>query len=157
GVEAALGDAVALRFDGSLNSRDGFIEDVTSGRDINDRNRWSTRLQGLFDISQDASFRLIVDAAASDENCCGAITIQSGTVVGLPLDEYFPGSLLSESRDQQEERQMTLSPNRSYAEQTEERGISGELNWDIGGVNLTSITAYRDWDAVRDQDIDFAS
>ena len=157
GAEMPVGDAFALRFDGALNSRDGYITDVTSGRDINDRNRWSARLQGLFDISPDASFRLIADASESDENCCGAINIQSGTVVGALLAEYFPGSLLSEDQDQQEEREMTLSPNRSYAEQAEERGISGELNWDIGGINLTSITAYRDWEAVRDQDIDFAS
>jgi iron complex outermembrane receptor protein len=38
----------------------------------------------------------------------------------------------------------------------EEWGASAQLDWDIGGVNLTSITSYRDWDALRNQDVDFS-
>jgi iron complex outermembrane receptor protein len=44
---------------------------------------------------------------------------------------------------------------RNYGEATEEQGISAQLDWDFGGINFTSITAFRDWEAVRNQDIDF--
>jgi iron complex outermembrane receptor protein len=40
---------------------------------------------------------------------------------------------------------MTVTPGRGYGETTDEIGFSGQLDWDIGGMNLTSITAVRDW------------
>ncbi len=52
---------------------------------------------------------------------------------------------------------MTVTPGRGYGETTEEIGGSAQLDWDLGGLNFTSITAYRDWSAERDQDIDFTS
>jgi outer membrane receptor protein involved in Fe transport len=155
GAEAPLSDSLAIRFDGAIRGADGYITDVTSNRDINDRDRWTARLQALWDINDAASLRLIVDGGQTDENCCGAVNIQSGDIVGLLGDIYFPGAILPE--DQQQERNMTVTPNRSYSEQADDFGVSGELNWDIGGVRLTSITSYRDWSAVRDQDIDFTS
>ncbi len=154
GAETPLSDNFAVRVDGTLRAADGYINDVTSGRDINDRNRWTGRLQALWDISPDASLRMIVDGGRTDENCCGAVNIQSGDIVGTLVGVYFPGALLSDAPDQ---RNMTLTPSRSYAESADDFGVSGELTWDIGDLTLTSVTAYRDWSAERDQDIDFTS
>jgi outer membrane receptor protein involved in Fe transport len=157
GMTGPVTDTFALRFDATGRVQDGYIDDVTSGRDINDTDRWNARLQALWDITPDATLRVIVDGGQTDENCCGAINVQSGTVVGALAGIYFPGALLSDDESFQEERRMTVSPERSYAEAADDFGVSAELNWDIGGVSLTSITAYRDWTAERDQDIDFTS
>src|SRR5262249_21230958 len=46
---------------------------------------------------------------------------------------------------------------RAYGLATHEWGVSGQLDWDFGGYTLTSLAAHRDWDATRDQDIDFSS
>jgi outer membrane receptor protein involved in Fe transport len=155
GLTGPLGDNLAVRFDGALRAQDGYITDVTSNRDINDTNRWSLRGQALLDLSDSASLRVIVDGSNAQENCCGAVSIQAGDITGPLLGFYFPGSLLADSP---EARNMTVSPNRSYAESAEDFGVSGELSWDLGnGMNLTSVTAYRDWSAERDQDIDFAA
>jgi iron complex outermembrane recepter protein len=154
GAETALGDNLAVRFDGAIRAADGYVNDVTSGRDINDRNRWSGRLQALWDINDDASLRLIVDGGVTDENCCGAVNIQSGDIVGTLGAIYFPGALLT---DDPEERNMTLTPSRSYAESADDMGVSAEFNVNLGDVEMTSITSYRDWSAERDQDIDFTS
>ena len=51
---------------------------------------------------------------------------------------------------------MAYTPGRDLTEKVKEWGISGQLDIDLGGVNLTSITAYRDWDAERAMDIDFS-
>src|SRR5688572_17313906 len=72
GATGPLSDTVAARIDGVYMKRDGFLEDVISGRDINDRNRWLVRGQLLFQPSDDLSFRLIADYAKRDEECCGA-------------------------------------------------------------------------------------
>ena len=37
-----------------------------------------------------------------------------------------------------EDRRMTVTPGRGFAETTEEWGFSGQLDWDLGGINLTS-------------------
>ncbi|HVY84148.1 MAG TPA: TonB-dependent receptor [Caulobacterales bacterium] len=158
GMTGPLSENFALRFDGSIRSQDGYIDgvDPASGRhfDINNTNRWSARGQALWDINENATLRVIVDGSHIDENCCGAVNVQSGSVVGPLLGIYFPGSLLAPNVDA---RQMTVTPSHLYREQADDFGVSAQLDWDLGGVNLTSITAYRNWDSTRDQDIDFAS
>jgi len=158
GVTGALADSLAVRLDLRSRIQDGWINDVTRGRDVNKQAGWLARGQALWDITDDASLRLIVDYSITDQNCCGAIVAQRGAVIGALADAFFPGTLLNPATNAPlRERNMTLSPNRSYAEYAEDSGVSGELNWDLGGVNLTSVTAWRDWQSTRDQDIDFSS
>ena len=156
GITGPVSDKLALRLDGSYHKRDGYIKDVNSDRSINDIDRYSLRGQALFE-NEDIRFRLIADYAKTDEQCCGALNSQPGLtgpiVEGLAALAGLDG-LVSPYRP--EERRQAISPNRSYAEGVKEWGVSGELNWDLGNVQLTSITAYRDWKVTRAQDIDFS-
>jgi iron complex outermembrane recepter protein len=176
GVNIPLTDTFAVRLDGAVRARDGYITDLYSGDDINDRNRSSLRGQAVWDISSDATLRVIVDGAQSDEVCCGITALQYGTThgaVAAVTSALGFGSAATPAIDL-EGRGMTVTPSlgglpalgpglpaqpasddRGYGEETEEWGISGQLDWDLGFANFTSITAYRDWDAVRDQDVDF--
>ncbi len=52
---------------------------------------------------------------------------------------------------------MSVTPGRSTMNTPKTSASPAQLDWDIGDINLTSITAYRDWDAKRDQDIDFSA
>ena len=171
GVNVPVSDVLAFRLDGSLRSREGYITDLISGDDINNRDRWMLRGQMQWDISSDASLRVIVDGAETDEVCCGVTPLIYGSTqnaitaivgaAGTPaidvgrramtvtpalsgLPAFGPGLPAQPS-----------NPARNYGEQTEDFGISGQLDWDIGGINLTSITAWRDWRVDRNQDIDF--
>ena len=160
GVNMPVSDSFALRFDGVLRDRGGYITDTTGGPDVNSSSRWSARGQALWDITPDASLRLILDAAESDSVCCGAVYVSYGTTTaiisaltgGLGATPSANGGVPSINP---EARTMSVTSGRGYGETTEEIGFSGQLDWDLGGVNLTSITAVRDWKAVRDQDIDF--
>jgi outer membrane receptor protein involved in Fe transport len=152
GVNAPLSDSLAVRVDGSIREREGYITDLISGDEINTTSRWSARAQALWDISPDASLRIIVDGSETDEVCCGITPLAYGSTQGAIT--LLTGGLGTPAINL-EQRGMTVTPGRDYAEDTEELGISAELNWDIGGVNFTSITANREWEAVRDQDIDF--
>ncbi|WP_197417073.1 MULTISPECIES: TonB-dependent receptor [unclassified Sphingomonas] len=175
GVTGPVSQQVALRFDGGYHRRDGFITDVNSGNDINNIDRYFLRAQALYDTS-DVTFRLIADYAATDERCCGAINTLSG--LSLPLDNTnaIIGRIATSSLNpiastpalngvpgriglpayERGSRLMAVSPGRSLLEQVDEWGVSGELTWDLGGVAISSITAYRDWEARRGQDIDFS-
>ncbi|HET9230268.1 MAG TPA: TonB-dependent receptor plug domain-containing protein, partial [Vitreimonas sp.] len=66
-VNMPLGDTLAIRVDGSIRARDGYITDLISGDDINNRDRWTARAQALWDISPDASLRIIVDGGETNE------------------------------------------------------------------------------------------
>jgi outer membrane receptor protein involved in Fe transport len=169
-VNMPLSDSFAVRFDGSVRARDGYVTDLISGDDINNRDRYTARGQALWDISSDASLRIIVDAAEQNEVCCGVTPLLYNLT--QPIITAIVGPAGTPTINP-EGRSMTVSPGfpglpaigsmpaqgpvgpRTYADASEEMGISGELTWDLGFANLTSITAWRDWDAVRDQDIDF--
>ncbi|MCV0382944.1 MAG: TonB-dependent receptor [Erythrobacter sp.] len=52
-------------------------------------------------------------------------------------------------------RDIYVTPGRSYDGETEDWGISGELNWDFGAVGLTSITGYRRYENFQGSDTDY--
>jgi iron complex outermembrane receptor protein len=160
GINMPVSDSLAFRVDGVVRDQGGYINDVVSGDDINSSNRWSARAQAALDISPDASLRLILDAAESDAVCCGITPVSFGStsaIISLITGGggATPGGGVVAISP--EDRNMSVTPGRGYSEATEEWGFSGQLDWDFGGINFTSITAWRDWEAVRDQDIDFTS
>jgi hypothetical protein len=53
-------------------------------------------------------------------------------------------------------RDVSVSPGRSFAGITKDWGVSGQLDWNIGGTKLTSITAYRDYDSSQGSDTDYS-
>jgi len=181
GITGGVTEQLALRVDGGYHKRDGYITDPNTGRDFNNIDRWFVRGQAKFETTN-VTFRLIGDYAQTDEACCGALnsgsgfellpsgrdTTTTGGVLGFitsNLIEALAGTPAlggAVGRDgivrpfNREGRQMATSPNRDLTEKVKEWGISGQLDWNLGDVTLTSITAYRDWRAVRSQDIDFS-
>ncbi|MBK7163508.1 MAG: TonB-dependent receptor [Sphingomonadales bacterium] len=175
GVTGPVTEQLALRLDGGYHKRDGYITDVNSGNGINNLDRYFVRSQALFE-NEDVSFRLIADYAKTDEVCCGAVNTQSGFSVPLTSTDNIIARIATSALNPiaatpalggavgrvgtpaytRGSRQMAVSPGRDLSEKVNEWGVSGELNWDFGAATLTSITAYRDWDARRNQDIDFS-
>ncbi|MEI9851605.1 MAG: hypothetical protein WDN24_13030 [Sphingomonas sp.] len=138
-----VGEALALRVDGSYRKRDGYIQDAnTPDRQINNIDRWSVRGQALLDTG-DITLRLIADYYETDEQCCGAVSVVRGSLApviqGIAAAQGRVGLYTGPASD----RIQAMSPNRDYGEAIRDWGVSGELNWDLGGATLTSITAYR--------------
>lgn len=164
GVTAPVAEKVALRVDGGYHKRDGYIKDANSDRRFNNVDRWFARGQALFE-SDNLTFRLIGDYARTDEECCGALNTGSGFVLGgaagaasavveaLAAANGIDGIVRPFDA---KGRTMATSPNRDLTEKVREFGLSGQLDWEMGDMTLTSITAYRDWKALRSQDIDFS-
>lgn len=147
------GNKFAFGLDANTLDRDGFIDDIASGAEYNDRDRWSARSQLVGSIGEDLDLRIIIDAADSDESCCAAVTTVAGptsaVINALGGRMVVPPSPFS--------RDMTSNGNRGYEQQTDEAGISAELNWQTGIGRVTSITAFRNWESERSQDIDFTA
>lgn len=153
GTTPIVEDHLAARADFSYRQRDGFIEDITSGKDINTVDRWSGRLQFQFDMANDASWRIIIDGGSTDEVCCGAVPLAYGAGPAAVINGVVGPSALPTPNP--EARRMTVTPGRDYSESTDEFGISGQFDGSLFGARFTSITSMRDWEANRNQDVDF--
>ncbi|HTI31896.1 MAG TPA: TonB-dependent receptor [Sphingomonas sp.] len=176
GINVPLGDTLAARIDGVYVNRDGFYHDTTNNTDVNDRNRYFVRGQLLFQPTDDLKVRIIGDYTHRNEKCCAAVYVSRDTngFIGNLNEPSTPLAPLSAngnniinvlrdlgqplSRFQNPySRQISVSPGRSFAGVTRDGGISGEINYDFGGANITSITAYRDYKSDQGSDTDYSS
>jgi outer membrane receptor protein involved in Fe transport len=165
-------DVLAFRVDGVIGKRDGFLHDVVNKTDFNDRNRYFARGQLFFKPSTDLSLRVIGDYTYRKEKCCGAVYIDTREKLdptrGVPGDfVYAPqnrvvsvlqglGAVLP-SAGNPYNRQIAQTPGRAYANVVKDYGISSRIGWMIGGVQLISISAYREYKAGDAGDPDYGN
>ncbi|HEX2762696.1 MAG TPA: TonB-dependent receptor [Allosphingosinicella sp.] len=176
GVTGPLSDTIAFRLDGVYTRRDGFYKVVnaaggTESR-VNNRNRLFTRGQLLFEPNDALQVRLIGDFTTRTESCCGATYISTletfDPTPGVPgdysvrptnrivdvltsLGGLFPGA------SDPFNRQIAVTPGRTYEGTTRDWGVSGQVDYDFGGASLTSITAYRNYKAEGPSDTDYTN
>ncbi|MDG5750533.1 TonB-dependent receptor [Qipengyuania sp. XHP0211] len=180
GINAPLSDTIAARIDGVYFERDGFYNDVVNDVRVNDRDRYLVRAQALFEPRDGLTFRLVGDYSKKDEACCAATFVQpefaplarvapdlspftrpnGGPALTSPANPII-GVLLGLGQDPRAltqstfDRDIYVTPGRSYEGETEDWGISGELNWEFGNVTLTSITGYREYSNFQGSDTDY--
>lgn len=170
-----VAERVAARLSGSITQRDGFVDNLVTGEDLNDKDRISLRGQLLFEPSKDVSIRLIADYAELDEKCCSASNVfdgpadstalflaaggvlpPTGPLPGasflLPID-LFGGNVVLADQFNDDITAMDIDP---FAE-IQESGLSAEIKWSVGDVTLTSITSYRSYEDSSFVDADFTS
>ena len=169
------GDKIAVRLDGVYVNRKGFYRDVISNRRLNDRDRFLVRGQVLIRPTEDLNIRLIGDYAERKEQCCAATYVSLTDYVrapGTPAGQIgninlAPSSIAAFERslrdpagnpvvlNDRDNRDVSVTPGRDLHSNVIDWGGSGEINWALGPVNLTSITAYRLYNNRRGQDADY--
>lgn len=170
GVTGALvEDQLAYRLSGSWHERDGFLDNPFTGEESNNRDRYSLRGQLLWDISDDASLRLIFDKSHSDESCCAATPLFYGPAqdgidavdgVGfsrLPASPYAYAGIPSSAGSLRDVFDRKFSSNIPYIDKVDDQGISAELNWDLGETSLTMIASSRNYENFQQLDADHSS
>ncbi|HVM22221.1 MAG TPA: TonB-dependent receptor [Sphingomicrobium sp.] len=162
-VTGPFSDSLAARLDGVYMKRDGFLKDVISGRRVNDRDRWLLRGQMLYQPSDNLSVRIIGDYSKRNEECCAAtylpaqdVVATGGTVTTAPstianIERGLGGVIIDDTFA----RRVAITPGRDFDSRVRDYGLSGEVVYDFGGAELTSITAYRYNKYTRGQDPDF--
>ncbi|MFM5916716.1 MAG: TonB-dependent receptor [Novosphingobium sp.] len=175
-ITGPLSQNLAARIDGIYVKRDGFLKDVTNNTDVNNRNRYFVRGQLLFEPSDTFSIRLIADYTHRDERCCGAIYVDRSVNpyigdLNNPSTPLSPlqtngNNIVNVLRDLGQplasfnphyDRNIYVSPGRSFQGTTKDYGFSGEINYDFGNVKMTSITAYRDYKSGQGSDTDYSA
>ena len=175
-ITGPLSDKLAARLDGVYVRRDGFLKDVNNNTDVNNRDRYFIRGQLLFEPTADFTVRLIGDYTFRKERCCGASYVDASVNpyignlnnastplsplqtngnnivnvlrdLGQPIASFTPGY----------DRTIYVSPGRSYAGKTKDYGASAEIDWNLGGAKLTSITGYRQYRSGQGSDTDYST
>ncbi|WP_375290237.1 TonB-dependent receptor [Qipengyuania sp.] len=149
-VTGPISDAIAFSLAGGYNRRDGYARIVNLDEDLGTRNRWNVRGQLLIEPTPDLSIRLIGDYSNIDEACCVVGNVLAGPTaplifaVGGAID---PNNLFS----------YDTYLNQVPINKVDNYGGSAQVEWNVGDLTLTSITAYRELQNFFDQDVDFSS
>ena len=173
-VTGPIGENTAFRLDAIYARRDGFYDVVNAGgateSTVNDRDRLFVRGQLLFEPNDALSIRLIGDYTRRNESCCGAVFVGLDETFdptpGVPGDfAVAPNNRIIDvlaslggfipSAGDPYNRQIAITPGLTYEGSTRDWGISGQIDWDLGGATLTSITAYRSYRSEQPGDVDY--
>ncbi len=143
-INFPLGDRHALRLSVVSNDQDGFLRSrQQNGRTYNQTDRISSKLQWLFELNEDLSSWLIVDYAKSDAGCCwGSVQVLSGPLTE-DLTYYANLRGLDFYTDRNAEDQRLTNNNADSEEHREDVGLSWQLDWQLGDVELKSVTGLR--------------
>ncbi len=141
----------ALRVSGFRSTADGIITNTVDGRKLNDNDSWGVRAKLLFEPSDVTSIYVIGDYGESNRNCC-ASTVRSV----LPTTTYYNGqtraALLAGQMLGPLNREVTIDGD--YFNRQKTGGASVEINTELGGQTITSITAYREFKVFDNNDPD---
>ena len=183
GLTGGLSDTVAARIDAVYVKRDGFYDDPANDTTVNNRNRFFTRGQLLFEPNEDLTIRLIADYTKRKERCCGAIYVDGsvnddiGNLNEPAVPLLQPGAVPARTNDSGNnlvnvlrdlgqdldalhsgyDRTLSVTPGRGYGGRTKDWGLSGQADYDFDFGTLTSITGYRSYDATQGGDLDYST
>ncbi|MFT4630353.1 MAG: iron complex outermembrane receptor protein, partial [Dinoroseobacter sp.] len=149
-VEGALSDSAAYMLSAGSNTRDGYVKNLTTGNDINSRDRQSFRGQLVLNPSDNTEVRIIADYDTIDEQCCSTVNLISGPTAGAIR---FAGGNIVDDDAEALELYGSVDP----TNQLDNSGISMQIDHDFENFALTSITSFRNVDSFSNIDSDFTS
>ncbi|WP_423142326.1 TonB-dependent receptor [Parablastomonas sp. CN1-191] len=150
-LTGGITDTIAASLAAGYNRRDGYITNAFNGDDLNDRNRWFGRAQLRIEPSDSFKIRLIGDYDQIDEKCCAVSNLRPSAAtlavqaLGGKVNDYrrpYDDIVYSDV--------VPFSKVRNW-------GLSGQMDYEVGPLTFTSITAYRDTKLDANQDVDFTS
>ena len=149
------GNVLAARLSVGGTLRGGTVHNVTTGKDVNNQNDFSTRAQLLYRPNERFSLRLTGDYNTQRAICCALGFVSVGTTL-KPAAQQFPALAATAgyapvSLDPFDRNIDTNSP--AQANQVF-GGVSAIADWDFGPATLTSVSAWRtwNWDPASDRD-----
>jgi iron complex outermembrane receptor protein len=153
-VTGPLSDTVAVRLSGSNNDRDGYMQNVVTGKKVDNRNRQSIRGDLLWNPNADLQARVIVDYNRIHETCCGVVSLQNGPAtqfIGAPA----PNGLGKPVGDPTHVFGKDVVFNTDPTNRLSGKGASAQFDWKTAVGTITSITADRKQTNASTQDVDF--
>ncbi len=142
---------VAASLSAGINQRDGMVQDLGYGGRTNERDRWFLRGQLRIEPSDQLKLRLIADYDKIDEACCAVVNLRRSAATSAV--EALGGKVNAAG----DPFGGTVYSNFASSNEIENWGVSGQADYTVGPLKLTSITAYRKSKSRTNQDSDFTS
>ncbi len=149
-----ISDTLAYRISASANMRDGYLNNLTTGGDVNNRDRWSVRGDMLWKRDKDLSVRVIADYNQMRETCCGAVSIFNGPASAF-IGAAAPNGLGQPISNPANKFDDNIVFNTDPVNRLNGKGLSAQVDWKTGLGAVTSITAWRHQTNASIQDVDF--
>ncbi|MCU1731155.1 MULTISPECIES: TonB-dependent receptor [unclassified Pseudomonas] len=127
-----------------FGSYDGNVDNKANGQEVNGYNRKGVRGKLVFTPSDDLSLTLAADYLQSHDDAPNGVVSKS--LLPAFSNALAPVRADGDNRD-------IVSDYRSHVEDIN-KGLSAQLDWNLGDYTLTSITAWRGWDNTQWQDGD---
>ena len=152
---ALIGDTVAYRVSGLVTRRDGVIHNIRTGIDHNQIGNQAVRGQLLIRPTEQVTLRLIADFTNFESDCCTQVYLRVGQSLRPPARQYpalaaglgyRPASTNPYDRLTDIDAPLNVTTN--------EGGVSGTTDADLGWATLTNIASWRFWNwyAANDRD-----
>lgn len=139
-VNAAAGESYGVRFAGTLRARDGYIENLGDGDDLQGRHVAAARVVFSGEPTEDFRFDLI---ANWQEDSGPGTSFKSG-VIAAPGTTTSPYTAASLRLIPGFENNQPLGLNRTVW------GVTGLTEWSFtDALTLTTVTGYREYDSVE--------
>lgn len=155
-ISGPITDTLAARLAVSATSRRGTIFNVTSDRYINEQDNLGARFQLLFQPSDSFEVTLAADYNRQRPECCAQIFVRTGATQ-RPLNRQYAALTAAQNYavpstnpfDRLTDVDASLNAGNEIG------GLALRANWEVGPGTLTSVTAYRYWDWLPENDRDF--
>ena len=179
GYSAPLNDSLAFRASGFWRSYGGNVKNIVTREDVNGVDALGGRLRLSWNLSDSFNALFSADYSRQITECCARIhreervsPAESGSRPGTPdIDSSYvnhrggnlAGGALSGTAAEVLGPAITIGPENDRIAQDYDpfqesinRGVALELNTTLANeVTLTSLTAYREWEAISGWDNDF--
>ncbi|MEM7662653.1 MAG: TonB-dependent receptor [Pseudomonadota bacterium] len=151
-ITGPITDNLAYRIGGTYNRRDGYADNLATGGDFSDRDRWSIQGQLLFTPTDDLSIRLIGDYDEIDETCCFQGNLIAGPVTAAVLPAIGADVVLEDPFS------FTAFNDAEPVNEIQNGGFSLHVTKGFANfADVTSITAFRVSDTLQITDGDTSS
>ena len=141
-----ISDNLAFRLSGNVHQRDGYY-DNSAGDDLNDADDWNIQGKLQWEPTDSLSILLSGSHIDRDTTCCAADAVQSESVNDALADQGF-------RPDKNDPYDYDVQPGIENSFDMESDLLSMTIDYDIGWGEITSITAWNDYDYSVDQDPD---
>ena len=147
-----LSDAAGFRLSAFVKERkDGHIDNLTTGEEVDGSESWGLRGKLTFDLSERVTATAFAEISESESTCCNA------TMRSVPADARFlgllPGAAVLAGITPAQDNTKIASDDLT-ADDSEAWNAGLRLSIDIGEHELLSVTAYNEWDYWVTRDVD---
>ncbi|MEP5765108.1 MAG: TonB-dependent receptor [Halieaceae bacterium] len=141
-----ISDNLAFRLSGNVHQRDGYY-DNSAGDDLNDADDWN--IQGKLQWEPTDSLSILLSGSHIDRDiaCCAADAVQSESVNNELANQGF-------RPDKNDPYDYDVQPGVKNSFDMDSDLLSMTIDYDIGWGEITSITAWNDYDYSVSQDPD---